>query len=205
MPAVVVDLAARPRQVVEIRFYRYQQGRGRSSTEQRVDFMEAVAKEFPGRIYIDGTGNKTLPALVRVERKCAVHMSYGHYAQPKKSVDHAEGMVWIHVPRATLIGWCKSNLERGVVLASPAQFPQLYEALASATMDWVGSARKMVSIDKKAMRGADVMDALALANIPLAITAADDRSRAADTQTRPSPIIAARGHRVLPNLRGKKW
>jgi len=146
----VIDLHVRPPQVV------FQRSYARQSTTDKVAAIEALDKRWPGSLFIDGTKDSAIPALVDARQKTAVNFTAGHRATER--VDRVEGLQWRNVPRGEMLSWLIANLESGALIAHLEEFPELREALRTARTG-VG--------EKKQGRNVDFLDSLMLANLAL--------------------------------------
>jgi len=147
---VAIDLTARPAQVV------YAQERPRLSVPERVTEVEHLAERWPGPLWIDGTNEAAVPALVEAPEKTAVHFSGGQ--QGSERFDRNDRLRWRVVPREYMEASLAANLETGALRAHLDAFPELRAALRS----WRRGE------DKHARgRNVDYLDALLLANLSL--------------------------------------
>lgn len=146
-----IDLYVKPPQVV------YQRALPYMATEDRIATIDIFDREFVGQLWIDGTNDKTLPALVTSRNKVAVHITGARTSQDR--VDRVEGLKWKMVPRDQLQSWLTANLERGRLIVHLEQFPDLYRALDTA---------QVATGTKRLGKNVDHLDSLMLANMSLA-------------------------------------
>ncbi len=146
----VIDLHTRPPQVVSQRSY------PRQETTEKIATIEELDKRWPGSLFIDGTNDSAVPALVKSRKKTAVNFTAGHRATER--VDRVEGLQWRNVPRSEMLSWLIANLESGTLIVHLEEFPELKDALRTARMG-VG--------EKKRGKNVDFLDSLMLANLAL--------------------------------------
>jgi len=146
----VIDLHTRPPQVVSQFSY------PRQSTTGKVATIETLDKNWPGSLFIDGTKDSAIPALVNARTKVAVNFTAGHRATER--VDRVEGLQWRNVPRSEMLSWLIANLESGTLIVHLEEFPKLREALRTA---------RMGTGEKRRGKNVDFLDSLMLANLAL--------------------------------------
>jgi len=146
----VIDLRTRPPQVV------FQRSYPRQGTEEKVESIEVFDKRWSGSLFIDGTNDAAIPALVKARKKIAINFTAGHRATER--TDLVEGLQWRNVPRDEMLSWLIANLESGLLIVHLDEFPKLREALKTARTG-VG--------EKKRGKNVDFLDSLMLANLAL--------------------------------------
>ena len=146
----VIDLHMRPPQIV------FQRSYPRQETTEKIAVIEALDKRWPGSLFIDGTNDSAVPALVQARKKTAINFTAGHRATER--VDRVEGLQWRNVPRGEMLSWLIANLESGLLIVHLEEFPELREALRTARTG-VG--------EKKRGKNVDFLDSLMLANLAL--------------------------------------
>ncbi|MDD3493472.1 MAG: hypothetical protein PHZ19_08270 [Candidatus Thermoplasmatota archaeon] len=150
-----VDVTVRPAQVacLEI-FLPRDTPEGKTRLQQQVEAIEAFDRAWPGPLFIDGTNEKGLAAQVKAERKIAVHFTGGNAVERSWKFDKIDKLLWLRLPRPTLIDNLALLVNSGKVVVHERQFPELVMGLRSL--------RKGVSQREKGKFG-DMVDALMLA------------------------------------------
>jgi len=178
----VIDLHTRPPQVV------FQRSYPRQETMEKIASIEALDKRWPGSLFIDGTNDSAVPALVKSRTKTAINFTAGHRATER--IDRVESLQWRNVPRGEMLSWLIANLESGTLIAHLDEFPELREALRTARMG-VG--------EKKRGKNVDFLDSLMLANLALT-------KRVRKGYDNPEKLIGGiPASDKLKNLLGTRW
>lgn len=146
----VIDLHTRPPQMV------FQRGYPRQSTPEKVAAIETLDRRWPGSLFIDGTRDSAIPALVIAPKKTAVNFTAGH--RTTERVDRIEGLQWRNVPRGEMLSWFIANLESGTLIIHLDVFPELREALRTARL---GAGEKLLG------KNVDFLDSGMLSNLAL--------------------------------------
>lgn len=146
----VIDTTVRPAQLV------YAQERPRLSVPERVAEIDSLALRWPGPLWVDGTNEAAVVAMVSAPLKTAVHFSGGQ--QGSVRYDQADRLNWRVVPREQMEASLAANLETGVLIIHLDAFPEMRAALRS----W---RRQEAKRDRG--RNIDYLDALLLANLSL--------------------------------------
>ena len=150
---VVVDTAVRPCQVVFTKSWHW------LSTPAKIQNISDMDQLWPGPMYLDGTKDQAICALIPAERKTAIHFTAGSTTTEKR--DRGDGLVWKHIPRSHLESALAANLETGKLVAHLEHFSELKQGLFS-WQDQPDASKK------RRAKCVDFLDALMLANIPLA-------------------------------------
>jgi len=175
-----IDLTVRPPQIV------YQKALPYLSTEDRIATIEDFDMQFRGQLFIDGTNDKALPALVKSRNKIAVHITAG--MQVRERIDRVEGLKWRTAPRSELQSWLTANLERGKLIAHLEHFPDLFTALDTA---------QVLEGAKRRGKKVDYLDSLMMANMSL--MTGRDREGSGET------IVSIPTSKHLTDIRGRRW
>jgi hypothetical protein len=150
---VVIDTSIRPCQVVFTKSWHW------LSAPAKIQHISDMNQLWPGPLFIDGTKDQAIPALIPAERKTAVHFTAGSETTEKR--DRGDGLVWKHVPRSHLESALAANLETGKLVVHTEHFPQLKQGLFT----WKDEENAK---QKRKNKFVDFVDALLLANLPLA-------------------------------------
>lgn len=157
-----IDITIRPAQLV------YAQERPRVSTPERVAEADALAERWPGPLWMDGTNEAAVVAMVTAPQKTAVHFSAGQ--QGSERYDRSDRLRWRIVPREQLETALAANLETGALLVHLDVFPEVRAALRS----WRRGEYK-----RNRGRNIDYLDAMLLANLSLTNRAGSAQNRIA--------------------------
>jgi hypothetical protein len=111
---------------------------------------------WPGPLWVDGTNEAAVVAMVSAPLKTAVHFSGGQ--QGSVRYDQADRLNWRVVPREQMEASLAANLETGVLIIHLDAFPEMRAALRS----WRRQEAK-----RYRGRNIDYLDALLLANLSL--------------------------------------
>lgn len=186
----VIDLDADPAQVV------YQKHYPNEPVLMKVQRIEELDQLYPGPLYIDGTGDPSLPALVRARNLIAIRFSGGSKMGDVK-VDKAQSLRWRVVARSEMRSWWVTNLERGRVVVHPEHFPQLWQGLATA--HYGPSLTAEGGAQKRKGKFVDFFDSAMLANLALA------RGRKQRDGGNLQRFAGLKSHPRLAELRGARW
>ena len=91
-----VDLKAGPPQLVYARTYPQQ------DTPTKIRSIENLDEVYPGPLFIDGTMDNAIAALVTARNKTAVRFTAG--SRITEDVDKKERLKWLNVPREVILG-----------------------------------------------------------------------------------------------------
>ena len=164
---VAIDITMRPAQVVKLAEFMPDANDEKKRTEQKIEFMENMDAQYPGMTHIDGTNEKGIVALLRMNRKVPVHLTGGSMRSLRK--DKGEQMEWHMVPRNSMIDQGATNLGTGRVICHLDQFPQLYDGLRTARKSVSANLRSNVrGSSKREGLCVDELDAFLLADLALA-------------------------------------
>jgi len=172
-----IDLFVRPAQTV------YQRKFPQQTTPEKIAAIEKFDRQFAGPIFIDGTHDEAVAVLPKCALKTAIHFTSGSHET--RRVDRVEGVSWRNVPRASLLSWGAANLENGIVLVHPEEFPDLFVALKTA---------QRATEPKAHGKNVDELDSWLLANLGLSKRVREGTGKA-------SKVMGGKSHPSLRVLR----
>lgn len=186
----VIDLDAMPAQPV------YQRAYENEPVEEKVRRIEDLDRAYPGPLFIDGTGDPSLPALVKAQNLTAIRFSAGSTMGAVK-VDRTQSLKWRVVSRSQMRSWLVTNLERGRVVVHPDQFPELWEALSTA--QYGASIASEGGAQKRKGKYVDHFDSFMLANLALV------RGKRGSGKRVSNAFASVKSHPRLTAMRGERW
>jgi len=156
----VIDVTARPAQVVELKAFKADSSDDETRTQQKITFMEGVPLAWPAKkVFIDATNERDTAHLVGIKNKVCTHIKDNRGGLTKEQYNEQDRVREMSVPRTTLVDRAITLLERGIVVVHKEHFPKLYEAFESITK---GHRYKGVS-KKQGGKNMDQFDAFILA------------------------------------------
>ena len=194
--ACVIDVTATPPQVVEVRVFKAKVSSRtdedhKDVTLQRVEFCEDIALEYPGKVFIDATTEKAIPAYCKKigrRRLRAVHSTDSQATQIKEIFDEGDRIWWNNISRKLLLGWGVATADRGRCVIHTDQFPGLLRGLKTA---------RPAGTNKNKGKNVDHLDAFLHAAIPLR------RERKTRTKKRGDERIPSSDG--LKSIVGQRW
>ena len=122
----VVDITSIPAQVV------YQQDISPAGNDVKLKRVLALHRQWPGKLYIDGTNDATFPELVSNRARHVIAVRFRGAQEDKDAMDHAARLQWRHIERQRMSSSFKNALEFGDLLLHKEHFPKLAEAVKTA-------------------------------------------------------------------------
>jgi len=142
----VVDITTIPAQVV------FQREFPNVGSEEKLVRVLALHRQWPGKLYIDGTNDATFPELVSNRARHVIAVRFRGAQEEKVDIDHAARLQWRHIERQRMSASFKNALEFGDLLLHKKNFPKLWEAIETAQYARVREKDDRVEHSGKAKR-----------------------------------------------------